>query len=553
MSTAARPDIVVVLADDLGFSDIGCYGGEIETPNLDRVGRAGVRFTQFYSTPRCSPSRAALLTGLHPHQVGIGILTGDERPFGGYAGNLSERCVTAAEALGAAGYGTYMSGKWHLAADVENPTSAWPTRRGFDRFYGTLAGAGSFYDPKTLTRGETDVHDAEVADPDFFYTDAITENAVRFIEDHDLDRGSDPLFLYLPYTAPHWPLHAPEGEVARYRGRFDAGWDELRTERMKRLMAQGIIDVSFTMSERDSEVPAWDDVADKEWEARRMEVYAAQVTQMDAGIGRVLETLERRGRLENTLFLFLSDNGGCAEELAVPEPGSPRRGPRMVPERTRQGASIKVGNAANVEPGTEDTFSSYGRHWANLSNTPFREYKHWVHEGGVATPMIVYWPAGLGTPGSLCTSPRHIVDVMPTFLDVARAEYPAQRGGEPVPPLEGASLVPLLRGEPTQDHELFWEHEGNAGLRRGRWKLVRKHAQPWELYDMSIDRTELNDVAAEHPEIVTRMAAAYEERAQRYGVIPREQILAGQLGLADDDVPELDEGLDSIAGLGEVG
>ncbi|TYB71459.1 arylsulfatase [Nonomuraea sp. PA05] len=506
-----RPDIVLVLADDLGFSDLGCYGGEIDTPNLDRLGQAGVRFTQFYNSPRCSPSRASLLTGLHPHQVGVGILTGDERPDG-YPGDLSAGSVTAAEALRAAGYRTYLSGKWHVAADMSAPNGAWPTRRGFDRFYGTIDGAGSYYQPVTLTRDERDI-EHEANEPGFFYTDAISDNAVRFIEDTP---AGDPFFLYLAYTAPHWPLHAPEEDVARYRGRFDAGWDRLRADRLRRLRDEGILDPAWDLTGRDPRVPAWDEVADQEWEARRMEVYAAQVTRMDRGVGRILDTLERLGRLDDTLLLFLGDNGGCAEELGDDRPGFIPQHPTM-PRRTRAGAPMRYGNSPGILPGPEDTFASYGRNWANLSNTPFREYKHWVHEGGIATPLIVHWPAGIGSPGRLCAAPRQLVDVLPTLLDAASVTAG--------PPLEGSSMLDLLHGRETAERTLFWEHEGNAGVRRGRWKLVRKHGRAWELYDMAADRTELRDLAAGEPGVVAGLAAAYDEWAARCGVIPRERIL----------------------------
>ncbi|HEX6447406.1 MAG TPA: arylsulfatase [Streptosporangiales bacterium] len=518
-----RPDIVLVLADDMGFSDIGSYGGEIETPNLDRLARAGTRFTQFYNSPRCSPSRASLLTGLHPHQVGVGILNFDDTPDG-YPGNLSERCVTAAEALRDAGYGTYLSGKWHVASDMENPDGAWPTRRGFDRFYGTLEGAGSFYQPRTLTRDETNVED-EALDPGFFYTDAISDNACAFVDDHHARRGDDPLFLYLAYTAPHWPLHAHEEDVAAYEGRFDKGWDTLRRERLERLVAEGILAGAWPLSDRDPRVEAWDDTEHKDWQARRMEVYAAQVSRMDAGIGRVLDTLERLGRLDDTLFVFLSDNGGCAEEMP---PDSVREFvTSFVPmrEETRAGVPVVPGNTHEVMPGPEHTYASYGRCWANLSNAPFREYKHWVHEGGIATPFVVHWPAGLGTPGALCHTPHQLVDVLPTLLDVADARYPETRAGEPVPALEGRSMLPALHGEAVEDVPLFWEHEGNAGVRLGRWKVVRKHGRPWELYDMAADRTELHDVAADRPELVAAMTAAYDQWAARCGVIPRDRVL----------------------------
>ena len=523
-TTDRRPDVLLVLADDMGFSDIASYGGEIRTPSLDRLAEDGVKLTQFYNTARCSPSRASLLTGLHPHQVGIGILNFDDAPDG-YPGNLAEECATVAEVVREAGYSTYLSGKWHLAVDMDTPNDAWPTRRGFDRFFGTLEGAGSFYQPRTLVRGEENI-EHEAAQEGWFYTDAIADHAVRFLAEHDAERPDDPFFCFLSFTAPHWPLHAHPEDIERYSGRFDAGWDRLREERLERLVEAGIIDPSWPLTDRDPRVPAWEDAPDKEWEAARMATYAAQVDRMDQGIGRVLAELERTGRLENTLVIFLSDNGGCAEEM--PPESVKEFVESFVPITmvSRTGGEVVPGNVPGLMPGPEETYQSYGRSWANLSNTPFREYKHWVHEGGIATPFIVHWPAGLsGSAGELRTEPAQLVDVLPTIAEVAGASYPTQRDGHAVPPAEGRSLLPSLRGQEGAERDLFWEHEGNSAVRRGRWKLVRKHARPWELYDIEADRTELDDVAAEHPDLVADLERAYDAWAERCGVIPRETVL----------------------------
>ncbi len=518
--TSPRPDIVVVLADDMGFSDIGCFGGEIETPHLDRLGRAGVRFTHFYNSPRCSPSRASLLTGLHPHQAGLGILNFDDRPDG-YPGNLTESCATLAECLGEAGYGTYLSGKWHLASDMETPNPAWPTRRGFDHFFGTLEGAGSFYNPRTLVRDEQDISH-EAAAEGFYYTDAISDAACDFVGQHHGQSPDRPFFLYLAYTAPHWPLHAPEEEIAKHRGRFDAGWDTLRAQRLERLVAEGILDERWPLTERDPRVPAWADVEAKDWERRRMEVYAAQVSRMDAGVGRLLERLTDLGRLDNTIVVFLSDNGGCAEEL------DRQFVEAFVPlaDTAKDGEPVIAGNAVGVMPGPESTYASYGRAWANLSNTPFREYKHWVHEGGISTPLLLHWPAGMRDPGRLEHTPFQLVDVMPSLLEAAGATYPTTRAGHPVPALEGRSMLPVVRGESVDaEIPLVWEHEGNAGVRRGQWKLVRKFGGEWELYDMVRDRTELVDLSSSEPAVVRDLVDFYDAWARRCGVIPRQQVL----------------------------
>lgn len=521
MSGTRRPDVVVILADDMGYSDIGCFGGEIDTPNLDRIGGEGVRLTQFYNTARCSPSRASLLTGLHPHQVGIGILNFDDSPDG-YPGDLSPESVTIPEALAPAGYRSYLAGKWHLSSNMEEPNASWPTRRGFDRFFGTLEGAGSFYRPRTLSRQETRIEE-EAEQPGWFYTDAISDEAVGFLEDHDRDHGDDPFFLYLAYTAPHWPLHAHEEDIAKYAGRFDAGWDELRTARLDRLVEEDLLLPGTRLAERDPRVPAWDDVPDHEWQTRRMEVYAAQIDRMDQGVGRVLDTLERLGRLDDTVVVFLSDNGGCAEELDRDFVTA------FVPlqETTREGEPVEPGNVPGLMPGPEATYQSYGRPWAHLSNTPFREYKHWVHEGGIATPLLVRWPAGLGpeVAGSICEEPCQLVDVLPTLLDAAGAPHPTRRGAIAVPPPEGRSVLPALRGEDAGDADLFWEHEGNCAVRSGSWKLVRKYGQAWELFDLDSDRTEQRDLSAEHPALVATLAARYDAWAARVGVIDRAVVL----------------------------
>ena len=524
MAAASRPDIVVILADDMGFSDIGCYGGEVATPNLDRLARSGVRMSQFYNTARCTPSRASLMTGLHPHQVGIGILNFDDSPEG-YPGNLSPECVTIAEALRPAGYRTHLSGKWHLASDMDTPNDAWPTRRGFDEVFGTLDGAGSFYQPRTLIRGEERVDDRG-KDADFFYTDAITDHATGFIRDHHEQAGDDPMFLFVAYTAPHWPLHAHPEDIDRYRGRFDAGWDELRRARLQRLVDEGLLDESWLLSERDPRVPAWDDTPHQDWQASRMAAYAAQIDRMDQGIGRILDALEQTGRLDNTLVVFLSDNGGCAEEMEPEDAEEFITTYVPMTMTTRDGDPVVPGNVPGLEPGPESTYQSYGRCWANLSNTPFREFKHWVHEGGISTPLIAHWPAGLGTTATIDHHPHQLVDLLPTLLDVAGAEYPTDRDGHRVPPAEGRSMTRSWRGDSVADVPLYFEHEGNAAVRYGRWKLVRKYAQEWELYDLVADRTELTDLAADHPERVAAMAADYEAWAQRCGVIPRERVLA---------------------------
>ncbi|MBB6730860.1 arylsulfatase [Cohnella zeiphila] len=519
-----RPNIIVILNDDMGYSDIGCYGGEVDTPNLDRLAANGVRLTQFYNTARCSPSRASLLTGLHPHQTGIGVLVEDQRPEG-YAGNLNKNCVTLAEALGADGYRTYMSGKWHVATDKFNVSDTWPKQRGFDRYYGIICGAANYYHPRTLTRDNENIDDEAQQDDAYYFTDAISDNAARFVREHRRDFGERPFFLYAAYTAPHWPLHAKPEDVGKYKGRFDAGWDLLREERLERMARMGIIDERWKLSERDPDVPAWEDEEHKAWRLRCMEVYAAQIDCMDQGIGRIVQALEETGELDNTLILFLADNGGCAERLA-PSPGEALLQGGSARARTKSGEPVRFGNDPALMPGEETTYQSYGIAWANLSNTPFRLYKHWVHEGGIATPFIAHWPARMTEAGAVRHSPAQLTDVMATVLEATGAPYPSVYDGHVIPPCEGQSLLSLFEADRERNVPLYWEHEGNAAVRLGKWKLVRKYPGAWELYDMDEDRTELNDLAGAFPERVREMAALYAAWAGRCGVVPRETIAA---------------------------
>jgi arylsulfatase A-like enzyme len=523
-TSSTAPNIVLVLVDDMGFSDIGAFGGEVETPHLDALAQEGAALTQFYNTARCSPSRASLMTGLHPHQVGIGILNYDDSPEG-YPGNLSESCVTIPEALAPLGYRSYLSGKWHLAEDIHNPSSSWPTRRGFDEFFGTLEGAGSYFQPRTLTRNETNV-EHETEDPDFYYTDAISDNAVDQLRRHRADHKDSPFFLFVSYTAPHWPLHALQEDIDKYAERFADGWDALREKRLERLIEAGIISKDWALTPRDPRVPAWEDIEDKEWEAHRMAVYAAQVDRMDQGVGRILGEVEAQGVKEETIVIFLSDNGGCAEEMPLETARDFVTTYVSFDSTTRDGREVRPGNDPSIVPGGEDSYATYGRPWANLSNTPFREYKHWIHEGGISTPFLIRWP-GRTVPGSLRHQPHQLPDVMATVLDAAGGAYPRTRAGHALPALEGRSMLPTLEDPTTETSRyLFWEHEGNCGVRKQRWKLVRKYGEDWELYDLETDRTEMHNVAARQPVLVRELVDAYAQWAERCGVIPRQRVLA---------------------------
>jgi arylsulfatase len=467
---------------------VGSHGGEIPTPNLDRLAAQGVRFTQFYNAARCSPTRASLLTGRTPHAVGIGHLNGP----GVYPGDLDRATPTLAERLREAGYATYMAGKWHLTP-WPGPGHNHPRRRGFDRFHGILASIRSYYNPPSLMRD-----DAPLPPPagDYHFTDAVSDAAAAYVLEHDASR---PFFLYVAHAAPHWPLHAREADVVRHLDRYRAGWDAVRRERHRRLADLGLLAVP--LAPRDERVSAWDGAEPKGWLARRMAVYAAMVEQMDRGVGKVLDALERRGMADDTLVLFLSDNGGCAEEIG------PEGRARHFPRRTRDGRPIRLGNGTDVAPGPEDTYASYGLEWAHASNTPFRLFKSFVHEGGIATPFVARWP-GVIEAGTIGRQVGHVIDLVPTFLAAA---------GVASPPLEGRDL---LHGDAAAPRTLFWEHEGNRAVRRGDLKLVAVHGGPWELYDLATDRTELTDLAGARPALVRELEALYDAWAARSGVKP---------------------------------
>lgn len=524
---APRPNIVVILSDDMGYSDLGCYGGEIATPNLDALAQGGLRFTQFYNTARCCPTRASLLTGLYPHQAGVGHMM-DDKQLPGYTGNLNTACRTIPEVLRTAGYRSYAVGKWHITRHTapDGPKDNWPLQRGFDRYYGTIHGAGSFFDPSSLVRDNTMI--SPYADPEYrpevyYYTDAIAEHAVRFIADHARQHADKPFFMYVAFTTAHWPMHALPEDIAKYRGKYDAGYAAIRQARFEKAARLGVIDPAQGLSPADE---SWDAVADRRWEAAGMEVYAAMVDRMDQGIGRIVAELKRTGRFDDTLIFYLQDNGACAEPMGrsgnkqhpnIERPAQPTFPPMKpeefaaagsVPKQTRDGFPVRMG--PKVMPGPADTYVAYGRGWANVSNTPFREYKHWVHEGGIATPLIAHWPRGIAARGELRAQPGHVIDLAATCRELAGAAYPAD-----ATPLEGRSLSPAFENKPIEREALYWEHEGNRAVRVGDWKLVAKHGKPWELYDLSRDRTESNNLAAKFPDRAAQMAALYEAYARR--------------------------------------
>jgi arylsulfatase len=550
LSAADKPNILYILADDMGFSDIGCYGSEIDTPNLDTLAKEGLRFTQFYNTSRCCPTRASLLTGLYPHQAGIGHMMEDHQ-LEGYQGDLNTHCVTIAEALKPAGYKSYAVGKWHVTK-ATNPQSEadkhnWPLQRGFDRFYGTIHGAGSFFDPNTLTRDNTFISpfaDPEYPTQDYYYTDAISDHAVRFLREHGT---SKPFFLYVAYTAAHWPMHARAAAIAKYQGRYAIGYEAVRKIRYEKMLREGIISTDNT---RNWLLPS--DMGEKEfgaWDQRNMEVFAAMIDSMDQGIGHIMQALKETGQYDNTLICFLQDNGGCAEKIgrvgrgperaaaaSLPQLGNDYLQPDMVPKQTRDGFPVRQGKG--VMAGASDTFIGYGEAWATVSNTPFRKHKHWVHEGGISTPLIAHWPAGIRRKGELESTPGHLIDLMATAIDVSKATYPSN-----ATPMEGRSLVPLFSGGKIEREALYWEHEGNRAVRAGDWKLVAEHNRPWELYNIAQDRSEQHDLSKEQPDRVEKLTAMYEAYAKRANVEPWDKVMpktqpkAGKKGEAKEQAP----------------
>lgn len=538
-SAAERPNIVLVMVDDMGFSDLGYHGGDVETPNLDALARGGVRFSNFYNAGRCCPTRATLLTGLHPHETGIGWMTSEpdrERGAGSppaYQGHLNEQCVTLAEALKTAGYGTYMTGKWHLGQKEMDDR---PLQRGFDCYYGCLSGATRFFQPvgsRGMTRGnDPDENPESTTDRPFYTTDAFTDHAIGFLRQHSKERKDDPFFLYLAYTAPHWPLQAHEEEIAKYRGKFKAGWEAVREQRYRRQVESGLIDASWPLSPKTEGIPEWDslDEAKRDEMDLKMAVFSAMIDRVDQNIGKLVDHLKESGAYENTLLLFLSDNGACQE-----------------------GGMLGRGEFRDVAKRNEEHDNSYGEAWANAGSTPFRLYKHYLHEGGSATPFFLHWPAKIAPRGEWYRDTAQLIDVMPTLLDVAGAAYPPKRKGVKTVPLDGISLRPAFTGAPLERGEpLFAEHETNASVRERNWKLVGEsvampdgtQARQWELYDLAKDRTEMNNLAAAHPEKVRELAAKWEDWAARVGVYPRAEgqppVKKSNAAVAEPNPPQIE-------------
>jgi arylsulfatase len=527
-----RPNIIVILADDLGYSDLGCYGGEINTPNLDKLAQEGLRFNSFYNTSRSCPTRASLLTGLYQHQAGIGRMTFDEHKPG-YRGTLSENAVTIAEVMKDAGYNTGMIGKWHVAETPLRPDQRqwlahqvyydefadkknYPTRRGFEDFYGIIYGVVDYFDPFSLVNGETPVKSVP---KDYYITQAFSDSAVAYVDRYA--KSDKPFFMYLSYTAPHWPLHALPEDIAKYENTYKEGWEAIRNkryERMKELKIFGDRDNFLTPRQFND---SWENNPDKEWDARAMAVHAAMVDRMDKGIGQLIDALENNGQLDNTLILFLSDNGCSSEDCQNYSPGENDR-----PDMTRDGEPIIYPRKKEVLPGPQTSYASLGAKWANVLNTPFRYWKAKSMDGGICTPMIAHWPKGIEkNRGGITEERGHVMDIMATCLELGSAKYPKTYNDKEIIPMEGKSFVSVLTKGKRKGHSyLGFEHfDEKALISNDGWKIVQPGGkdQSWQLYNLNDDRTEMHDVAAKYPEKVAKMVKQYEEWTKKAYVIPK--------------------------------
>ena len=514
-----RPNIVIIMADDMGFSDIGCFGGEIKTPNLDKLASNGLRFTQFYNCARCCPTRASLMTGQYPHKVGL-ARNGQ---------SLTRDGITIAEALKQAGYNTAMAGKWHLSRtdtlkdpklhqkwlDHQHnpghpfaPLETYPVNRGFDKHYGVIWGVIDHFDPFSLVEETKTV---ENVPDDYYFADAINEKSVQYIR--EFGRSDKPFFLYVAHCAPHWPLHARPEDIAKYKDTYKDGWEKLRHDRYKRMIEMGLFKKENTpLPPIQDRGRRWAELTEQEksFQASKMAVHAAMVDRLDQGFGKIMESLEQTGQLDNTVIFFLSDNGASPE---VPQtPGYDRS------SQTRDGRKIRYKGIS--EPGPETTYTGIGAPWSSASNTPFRYWKKESFEGGCHTPLIVHWPEELkAKPGSVTAQVGHVIDIMPTCLELAGAKYPGQYNGHTLTLLDGKTLMPILRGRQREGHErLFFEHMGGRAVIEEHWKLVALKDRPWELYNLSRDRTEMDNLAAKHPDRVQAMSSLWDKWAGKVGL-----------------------------------
>lgn len=514
-----RPNIIIIMADDMGFSDAGCFGGEIHTPNLDKLAANGLRFTQFYNCARCCPTRASLMTGQYPHKVGL-IENGRD---------LTKNGITIAEALKQAGYQTAMAGKWHLSRTVPlankelhqkwldhqydpglpfAPLETYPAKRGFDKHYGVIWGVIDYFDPFSLVDGTKAV---ETVGDDYYFTDAVTERSVEYIR--QFSRTDKPFFLYVAHCAPHWPLHARPEDITRYKDTYKGGWEKLRRDRYQRMLKMGLFDKENTpLPPIQDRGKKWQKLSEeeREFQSAKMAVHAAMIDRIDQGIGDIISTLEATGQMQKTIIFFLADNGASPEIMY--QPGYDRS------SQTRDGRKIRYKGI--FEPGSETTYTCIGPAWASASNTPFRYWKKESYEGGCHTPLIIHWPKGLKVkPGSVTQQAGHVMDIMPTCLELAGTKYPSQYDGHNLTALDGKSLLPILAGGERKEHErIFFEHMGGRAVREGNWKLVALKDEQWRLYNLSKDRTETHDLALDYPEKVQAMSVEWEKWAGSVGL-----------------------------------
>lgn len=522
-----RPNIMVIMVDDMGYSDLGCFGGEIHTPNLDGLANNGMRFTQFFNAGRSCPSRAALMTGLYAQQAGIMAM----------GQSLNTECVTIPEVLKTAGYHTAMTGKWHLSltqgignnADQmawlshQNtfnnrpfaPIETYPCNRGFDEHWGTIWGVVNHFDPFSLVHNEEPIY-TDAIPSDFYSTDFITDKTIVLID--DLSAKEEPFFMYVAYNAPHWPLHAKPEDIKKYDGMYDEGWDVMREKRYARMVELGLISPEQTPVSRNESGRLWENETDKEFQAANMEVHAAMIDCVDQGVGRIIQKLKETGEYDNTIIIFSSDNGASSENYGIGE--FDRH------DRTRDGQMVTHDSRT---PGDQLSYNYLGTGWAGAINTPFRYWKAESFHGGIAAPTIVHWPAGMKSgKGSIVNEPCHFIDIMPTCIALAGAEYPSTYNGHSIKPLaaEGRSLLPLISGEGEWNGErtLFWEHENGRAVRVGNWKMTSLRNGGWQLFDLSTDYSETNNVAAEHPDKVREMKTLWNNWAKSVGLKVEEEM-----------------------------
>lgn len=501
----SRPNIVLIMVDDMGWSDLGCYGSEIETPHIDSLATDGLRFTRFYNNAVCGATRASLLSGLYCQQTGHrGDRWNEPKDF--------TKCVLVSEVLQANGYHTAMVGKWQ-GRDLA-------VHRGFDRFFGpNCQGKISYWHAVRANDFSLDDQPWTFPESGFFMTDAFNDYAVEFLE--EATAGEKPFFLYVAYIAPHWPLHAREETIAPYRERYRMqGWNEWRETRLQRQIELGLLPEEARPAPVPASIPNWADDPHKEWQAERMAVYAAQISNVDRGVGRLLTVLEESGADENTLVLFLSDNGAARDGGLVPSTSGFgfQRGRNNSGWR-RDGVAIKPGSGPDLMPGPHDTFAGYGIAWATTSNTPLRDHKQSAYEGGIRTPLIARWPTVMKQGGKITRQPGHVIDIMATCLDAAGVEYPEEFQGRRPLPMEGKSLVPIFHGEQRPGHELLaWKCGRGRAIQMGDWKLVRpRDGGPWELYNLEDDIGETENLADNFPDRVRQMAEKYEAWRRRVG------------------------------------